>query len=83
MDRRKLSDGELAILELIRSHYGFRNTPEEVIFSDQDEAVIWVKEDDGSIPLMVNLTNLAKWRANGMIPTEEELLREWLRIEES
>jgi hypothetical protein len=68
-------------LKLIQDHYGSRNKEDEVFFSDDGEAVLFVKDESGSMPLMANLTNLASWCADGTIPTEEELLREWLRVE--
>ncbi len=78
--RRDLSEGELAILELIRVHYGSLNRPDQITFTDSGEAIIWVKKDDGSVSLVANLTNPAKWRAEGRIRTEEELLRDWLDV---
>jgi len=83
MTRKKLSQTEAAILKLIQDHYGLHNTENEVIFSDADEAVIWVRDEDGSIPLMANLTNLAAWLTDGTIATEEELLRDWLQVEDA
>ncbi len=83
MSRRKLSERENAILELIQTHYGPQNTEDEIMFTDDSEAVIWIKDEAGSIPVMANLTNLAAWHADGTIPTEEELLRDWLRVEDT
>lgn len=80
MGHRELSKAEMRILDLIRVHYGSLNTPEEVTFTDTGEAVIWVKKDDRSVPLMANLTNLAAWRADGTIATDDELLHDWLRV---
>ena len=83
MSRRKLSERENAILELVQTHYGPQNSEDEIMFTDESEAVIWIKDEVGSIPVMANLTNLAAWRADGTIPTEEELLRDWLRVEDT
>ena len=83
MNRRELTKGEITILEMIRTHYGSRNTPEEVIFMDTGEAVLWVRAEDESIPLVVNLSNLAKWCTDGTISTEEEIKKDWLRIEDT
>jgi hypothetical protein len=83
MIRRSLSERENAILKLIQAHYGSQNTEDEIVFSNEGDAVIWVKAKDGSIPLMANLTNLGAWRADGTIPTQEELLRDWLRVEDT
>ena len=78
--RRELSEGELDILNFIRDGYGPLNTPEEVFFDDNDEAIIWAKGPDGEAQIMANLTNLAAMRADKSIPTDEELKKEWLRI---
>ncbi len=83
MKRRKLSQQEAAILKLIQAHYGSHNTEDEIVFSDEDDAVIWVKDEDGSMPLMADLTNLATWLADGTIATEEELLRDWLQAKDT
>jgi hypothetical protein len=83
MRQRELSEGEASILRLIQDHYGAHNTEDTITFSDEGEAVIWVKDDSGSIPLMANLTNLAAWRDDGSIPTDEILLRDWLRVEDT
>ncbi len=81
MSRRDFSEQEVGILKLIQVHYGSHNNEDGVMFSDRDDAVIWVKDEKGSMPLLANLTNLASWRTDGTIPTEEELLRVWLRVE--
>lgn len=83
MKRRKLSQQEAAILKLIQAHYGSHNTEDEIVFSDEGDAVIWVKDEDGSTPLMADLTNLATWLADGTIATEEELLRDWLQAKDA
>ena len=80
MTQRDLSEGENAILNLIQVHYGPLNTREEVAIYDRNEAVIWVKDAEGSTVLMVNLTSLAEWLADGTIAGEAELLREWLIV---
>jgi len=51
-----------------------------VLFSDSDEAFIFVKSPDGTTPLMANLTNLAAFRTDGTISSEEDLKRKWLRL---
>ena len=79
-DRRKLTPSEAHVLELVREIYGDQNTEEEVFFPSKEEAAIFVKAADGSSPLMVHLTNLAHWRANGTIDSDEELKKDWLTI---
>jgi hypothetical protein len=80
VDRRKLTAGEAHVLELVQEIYGDQNTEEEVFFPREGEAAIFVKAADGSIPLMVHLTNLAEWRANGAIGSDQELKKDWLMI---
>jgi hypothetical protein len=79
-NRRSLSEGELKILRLIQKYYGALNTEDEIIFDDKDKAVIWIKDETGDTILMVNLTNLAAWRDDGLIPSEEDLLSDWLNV---
>lgn len=59
---------------------GSQNMAEEVFFTDADEAAIFVKAADGTSPVMANLTNLAAWRADGTISSDEELKKEWLGL---
>ncbi len=81
MTQRDLSEGESAILNLIQVHYGPLNTREEVAIYDSNEAVIWVKDAEGSAVLMVNLTSLSEWLADGTIAGEAELMRDWLNVD--
>ena len=78
--RRELTPGESSILGMIQQGYGLRNVVDQVFFTDKGEAAIFVKASDGTSPLMANLTNLAEWRANGTISSDEELKRDWLRL---
>jgi hypothetical protein len=80
MQRRMLSDGEAAVLTMIQRGYGPQNSIDQVFFTNTDEAVILVKASDGTSPVMANLSNLAKWRANGTISSDEELRAKWLRL---
>ena len=65
---------------MIQEGHGLQNTADEVFFTDSGEAAIFVKASDGTSRVMANLTNLAAWRANGTIPSDEELKRDWLRL---
>ena len=80
MRRRELTAAEAAILAVIQQGHGLQNTADNVFFTGADEAAIFVKASDGTSSLMANLTNLAAWRADGTIPSDEELRRKWLRI---
>jgi hypothetical protein len=48
--RRQLTPGEVRILAIIEEHFGARNTPDEVFFTDADEAALFIKAPDGTIP---------------------------------
>jgi hypothetical protein len=78
---KRLTASEAAVLTIIQQGYGSQNTVDEVFFTDADEAAIFVKASIGTSPVMANLTNLAAWRADGTISGDEELKREWLRLE--
>ena len=65
---------------MIQEGYGLQNTTDEVFFTESDEAVIFVKASDGSSRVMANLSNLAAWRADGTIPSDEVLKRDWLQL---
>ncbi len=77
---RQLTEEENRILEMIQSCYGPQNTAESITWMNDDEATLWVTDTTGATVLMVNLTNLANWRLDGTISTDEELRRDWLRI---
>ena len=81
MSRRNLTAGEREILQLIQDGYGPQNTEAQVFFSDTGEAAIFVRARDGASPLCAVLTNLAAWRADGTIASEEELKRDYLLLE--
>ena len=77
---RPLTEGELNVLRIIQDGYGQQNTADDVFFTDQDEASIFVKAKDGTSPMCAVLTNLAAWRAEGVIESDEVLRREWLGL---
>ena len=80
MVSRQLTEAESRILKMIQSHYGAQNTAESITWMNDDEATLWVTDTSGTIVLLVNLTNLANWRLDGTISTDQELRRDWLRI---
>ncbi len=65
-------------MAVIGEQFGPRNTADEVFFTDDGEAALFIKAPDGTSVAAANLTNLAKWRADGTITTDEELKSEWL-----
>jgi len=81
MHRRVLTAGETAVLAMIQQGYGPQNSADRVFFTNAGEAVISVQAFDGTSPLMANLSNLAAWRADGTISTDDELKSEWLRLD--
>ena len=80
MPRRILTEGEIAVLTIIQQGYGAHNSPEKVFFSPADEAVIFVRLSNGMSVLMANLSNLSARRADGSIPSDDQLKTKWLRI---
>jgi hypothetical protein len=76
---RPLTDGESFVLALLQESYGPRNTTDEVFLSDQNEAIIFVKDTAGHSPVCVNLTVCASLHEGGAI-TLEELKKDWLQI---
>lgn len=65
--RRNLTTAEADVLRDIRGFWGPQNTEADVFFTGNDEAVLFVKARDLSLPLCVVLTNLARWRADGSL----------------
>jgi hypothetical protein len=80
MQRRTLTDGEIAVLAIIEQGYGPQNSAQRVYFSPADEAVIFVKLSNGMNALFANLSNLAARRADGSISSDDELKTKWLRM---
>ena len=77
---RALTTGESKVLRLIQDGHGPQNTEADVFFTSTGKAALFIKARDGSSTLAVVLTNLAAWREDGVIPNDEELRTEWLRI---
>ena len=80
MPKRDLTEGETAVLTIIQQGYGAHNSLDKVYFSPEDEAVMFVRLTNGYSIVMANLSNLANWRADGTIPSDEELRIKWLRM---
>lgn len=72
--QRDLTSEELAVLREIRAFWGPQNSAADVVFSDSNEAVLFVKARNGSCPVMVVLTNLGRWLVDGTL--SKEALRE-------
>lgn len=69
--RRDLTDLELFVLNEVQAYWGPQNTIDEVFFTDQDEAALFVLARNGSRPVMVVLTNLGAWHHEGMLTIED------------
>jgi hypothetical protein len=83
MQRRVLTAGETEVLAMIQQGYGPQNSADSVFFTNAGEAVTSVTASDGTSPLMANLSNLAAWRADGTISSDDQLKSEWLRLANS
>ena len=81
MPKERLARREavVRILEMIQAHYGSHNTAASIAWMN-DDAVLWVKDATGAMVLMAHLTNLATWRLDVTIATDEELRSDWLKI---
>ena len=64
----------------INIDFGPQNTAESIAWMNDDEATLWVTDKAGATISMAHLTNLADWRLDGTIKTDEELRRDWLLI---
>ncbi len=76
--KRSLTTDELKILEYIRDLYGKQNSTSDVIITDKDEAIIFVKDIVGKPIICVVLTNVAEWSRKDNL-TRDEICKQWLR----
>jgi hypothetical protein len=76
--RRRLSTGEQFVLDQIRDMYGTQNDEQAVLFSDKDEAVIFVRDKQGVQGLCAVLTTLGAMYSDGTIASVDELRSNWL-----
>ena len=84
MRERDLTDSEEHVLLLVQEIYGEQNDVDQVfLVGDARDACISIIDSTGSIVMMVNLTNLAAWRTDGAIKTDDELKRDWLTHEDT
>ena len=75
--KRPLTDEEMTILGLIQRLYGSQNTLDEVFLSEADEAVIFVKDTEGTMGICVVLTNVAR-QSREQTLTEDEICQQYL-----
>jgi uncharacterized protein (DUF2249 family) len=76
---RELTPSEAEVLAIIEAHYGPQDLARAISWAN-DEAQLWVRDQTGETVLVASLTNLAEWRATGVIASDDELRRDWLRI---
>lgn len=79
MASRQLTKSEEALLRVIEARYG-RQRRDKLIF-DEDEAVVWVENEDGDWRITVNLTVIAAMLADGTILDLEDHMSEWPKPE--
>jgi len=77
--KRLLSVDEIKILEYIRELYGNQNSEKDVFISENDEAVIFVKNKHGAKKLCVVLTNVAEFSKKDNL-TRDEICNQYLQI---
>jgi hypothetical protein len=70
-ERRSLTETERFVLREVQSYWGEQNTVDEVFFTESDEAALFVKARDGSLPVCVVLTNLGNWHRDGLLSIDE------------
>jgi hypothetical protein len=71
--RRPLNIDEFKILRLIKEVWGPQNKEAGVFFSVKDDACMFVEATNGSLPVVVNLTNLGAWYRDGSYSHEDVL----------
>jgi hypothetical protein len=81
MSERDLTESENYVFLLVQEIYGEQNDINQVFFMDNTrDACISIKDNTGNFVMMANLTNLATWRNDGTIKSDDELKEDWLTI---
>lgn len=75
--RRGLTSKEELVLNEVQAYWGAQNTVDDVFFTDEGGAALFVRARDGSMPIFVHLTNFGEWHADGTRSIGE--LRDWIR----
>jgi len=75
--QRSLTEDELKILGYIRDLYGVQNSSDDVFFTDDDDAAIFVKDIYGTKGMCVVLTNVAKFSKKDNL-TRDEICKQYL-----
>ena len=65
--RRDLTDLEQLVLAEIQRYWGTQNTLDRVLFSERDEAVLFVLDRDGEVPMVIVLTNIGEEYRDGSL----------------
>jgi hypothetical protein len=77
--KRSLTTDELFVLGLVQEIHGAQNTPGDVFYTEDGEACISARDQDGQSRVFVNLTNLGEWYRLGQLPLED--LKLWISAE--
>ncbi|HSQ54820.1 MAG TPA: hypothetical protein VLM40_03670 [Gemmata sp.] len=76
---RRLTESEEEILLIVQGYYGSWNSVDEIVFSEQEDALIFVKDAAGEAALCVNLTVCASvYRGRSL--SLKQLKEDWLQI---
>ena len=65
--RRDLTDAEQLVLTEIQRYWGPQNTVDRVFFTERDEAVLFVLDRDGGVPIVIVLTNIGEMHRDGTL----------------
>jgi hypothetical protein len=59
------------VLGEVRRFWGPQNSLSDVFFTENNDAALFVKARNGGLPVLVVLTNLGEWVANGTLSSRE------------
>ena len=65
--RRDLTAIEQLVLSEIQRYWGPQNTVDRVFFSERDEAVLFVLDSEGELPMVIVLTNIGESHRDGSL----------------
>ena len=75
--KRDLAEDEARVLRLIQDMYGRNNKPSECFQAKDGDMVIFVKDQAGHCPIMVNLTFVADLAKEQNLQ-DQDIKEEWL-----
>jgi len=68
---RVLRQIERDVLAMVQSIWGPQNSEDDVNFTDEGEAILWVRDRNGDAVMFMSLTNLAEWHQDGSLSAAE------------